>query len=75
MVTVPSYAIRNSRYGPAFGRRRSDIHIVVNANSIGYSSSFFGGSYSVPSGVKSRFTILAGTWYFAPNEVEVFYLD
>ena len=34
----------------------------------------FGRSYSLPNGVTDRFTILAGTHYFSPDEVEVFYL-
>ena len=33
----------------------------------------FGSSYALPYGVTDRFTILAGTDYFSPDEVEVFY--
>ena len=33
-----------------------------------------GSSYSVPSGVQDKKTILAGTYKFTPDEVEVFYL-
>ena len=76
MVTRPSYAIyRSSGYGPTFGGR-FDIHITNNANSNTYSYSDFGQSnyYSVPSGVQSQYTILAGTRRFTPDEVEVFYL-
>jgi len=76
MATKPSYAIyRNSDYGPTFGRG-DDIYIANNANSNAYSHSDFGeyDVYSVPSGVQSKYTILAGTRYFTPDEVEVFYL-
>ena len=30
-------------------------------------------SYSVPSGVQDKYTILAGSRYLSPDEVEVFY--
>ena len=76
MVTNPSYAIyRSSSYGPTFGRGR-DIYIASNANSNTYSYTDFGQSnyYSVPSEVQSKYTILAGTRNFTPDEVEVFYL-
>ena len=39
-----------------------------------FSYTNYGNSYSVPSGVQDRKTILAGTYYFTPDEVEVFYL-
>jgi len=72
----PKYAIyRNSVYGPTFGL--GDIYIVDivdNANSYTRSNTNFGRSYSVPSGVQDRWTILAGTYFFTPDEVEVFYL-
>ena len=76
MVATPSYAIyRVLSYGPTFGGGH-DIHIANNANSNINSYSDFGESnfYSVPSGVQSKYTILAGTRNFAPDEVEVFYL-
>ena len=73
MVTKPSRAIyRRSSYGPAFGG--FDIYIANNANSNIKSHTYFGDSYSVPSGVQDRRTILAGTHNFTPDEVEVFYL-
>ena len=73
MVTNPTYAIyRNSGYGPTFGGH--DIYIADNENSNTRSSTYFGHSYSVPSGVQDRKTILAGTYNFTPDEVEVFYL-
>ncbi|KAL9961983.1 hypothetical protein ACROYT_G031033 [Oculina patagonica] len=74
MVTTPRYAIyRNSGYGPTFGGGH-DIYIADNANSNTKSYTAFGSYYSVPSGVQSSSTILAGTKYFTPDEVEVFYL-
>lgn len=74
LVTNPSYAIyRQAGYGPTFGGGY-DICIRDNANSNTRSYTSFGHSYSVPSGVKDRKTILAGTYRFTPDEVEVFYL-
>lgn len=73
MVKGPSHAIyRGSVYGPLFGAG-NDIRIADNANSNTNSYTSFGHSYSVPSGVKDRYTILAGTRNFSPDEVEVFY--
>ena len=73
-VPKPPHAInRRSSYGPAFGT--GDIYIADNANNNNDSFSFFGDTYSVPSGVQNRVKILAGTLRFAPDEVEVFYLD
>ncbi|XP_020631179.1 uncharacterized protein LOC110068150 [Orbicella faveolata] len=74
MVTNPSKAIRKySGYGPSFGSQYS-IYIANNANSNTHSYTNFGYSYSVPSGVQNKYTILAGTRNFTPDEVEVFYL-
>ena len=73
MVKRPFHAtFRGSSSGPLFGGG-SDISIADNANSNTNSFTAFGYSYSVPSGVKDRYTILAGTTYFSPDEVEVFY--
>ena len=73
MATNPTRAIyRSSRYGPVFGW--NDIFIDANANSNRNSITDFGHSYSVPSGVQDKNTILAGTNAFTPDEVEVFYL-
>ena len=70
MVTRPTHAIyRNSGYGPTFGGGH-DIYIK-NSNS----NTGFGHSYSVPSGVQKKNTILAGSYSFSPDEMEVFYLD
>ena len=75
MVTKPSYAIRQySSHGPTFGYGH-DIFIYNNVNSNTYSYTNFGDSYSVPSGVQDKRTLLAGTYNFTPDEVEVFYLD
>ena len=76
MVTNPTYAIcRYSGFCPTFGGGW-DIHIANNANSNNNSYTDFGqfNDYSVPSGVEDQYTILAGTRYFSPDAVEVFYL-
>ena len=76
MVTRPSLAFyTESSYGPTFGDGL-DIYIANNANSNTISFSDFGeyNTYSVPSGVQDKYTILTGTNYFTPDEVEVFYL-
>ena len=71
---MSSYAIyRSSSYGPTFGGGH-DIAISDNANSNTNSFTEFASSYSRPSGIKDRKTILAGTYTFTPDEVEVFYL-
>ena len=74
MVTNPSYAVyRHWFYGPTFGGGR-DITIANNANSNTNSYTNFGVSFSVPSEVQDKHTILAGTYKFTPDEVEVFFL-
>jgi len=76
MVTIPSHAIyRSSSYGPTFGGGH-DIYIANNANSNTNSFSDFGENnyYSAPGGIQNKYKILAGTRYFTPDEVEVFYL-
>ena len=74
MVKNPSRAIyRGSRYGPSFGHQF--IRIADNANNNTNSWTNFGSTYSVPSGVQDRYTILAGSHYFTPDELEVFYLN
>ncbi|KAL9961675.1 hypothetical protein ACROYT_G030667 [Oculina patagonica] len=74
MVKKSQSAIyRNSGYGPTFGGGH-DIRIADNANRNTVSYTNFPTSYSVPSGVQSGITILAGTGNFTPDEVEVFYL-
>ena len=67
---------RSSWYGPVFGLRfGSGISIANNANSNSRSYARLGRSYPAPAAVQDRKTILAGTKYFSPDEVEVFYLD
>ena len=61
-----------SGYGPVFGY---EISIANNANSNSNSFASLGWAYPAPAAVQNPYTILAGTWYFSPDEVEVFYLD
>lgn len=69
MVSDASKAIfRNSLYGITFGAG-NDLYIADAA-----SYTRFGTSYSAPPEVQDSNTILAGTLYFAPDEVEMFYL-
>ena len=72
-VRSPDGAIyRRSGFGPRFG---IDIIIVNNANSNSGSYAVLVGYYPAPAAVQDPGTILAGTLYFSPDEVEVFYLD
>ena len=72
-VRSPDGAIyRWSDYGPYFG---FDIYIGNNANSNSFSYARLVWAYPAPAAVQDRYTILAGTFYFSPDEVEVFYLD
>ena len=74
MVTNTSFSVyRGSSCGPTFGEGH-DIYIADNANQNANSYTNFGTSYSLPNEVTDRYTILAGTRYFSPDEVEVFYL-
>ena len=78
-----SLIYRWSGSGPVFGSvfdsilmlPISNIYIVNNANSNSYSYARLGWSYPAPAAVQDPNTILAGTPYFSPDEVEVFYLD
>ena len=63
---------RGSYYGPHFAYY---VYVANNANSKGTSKACLTNRYSVPPAVKNRNTVLAGTTYFSPDEVEVFYLD
>ncbi|XP_073251777.1 uncharacterized protein [Porites lutea] len=63
---------RSSGRGPCFG---IDIIIVNNASSNSRSRAVLGWSYPAPAAVQDKYTILAGTNHFSPDEVEVFYLD
>ena len=72
-VRRPDRAIyRWSGYGPCFG---TDIEIANNANSNSRACAGLGRYYPAPAAVQNPYTILAGTYYFSPDEVEVFYLD
>ena len=68
------YAIYTYRtYGPVFGEGH-DLFISNNAALNTYSKTNFNHSYQAPSGVSDTSTILAGTKYFQPSEIEVFYI-
>ena len=71
----PKHAIyRNRGYGPTFGGGH-DISISNNANSnTGSYTNFHNTNYQISSRLKNRLTILAGSYEFTPDEVEVFYL-
>ena len=72
-VRRPNRAIYKASWsGPMFGE---DIGIGNNANSNGYAFAHLGEYYPAPSAVQDKYTILAGTYRFSPDEVEVFYLD
>lgn len=74
MVVNPSNAIyRKSGHGPRFGGRHK-IKIASNAASNSNSYARVGHPYLTPSGVKYRYTFLAGTYKFTPDDWEVFYL-
>ena len=74
MVTNPSRAIYSYVHsGPRFGGGHN-IYIANYANIDTNPYTNFGYSYSVPSGVQDRKTVLAGSYKFTPDEVEVFYL-
>ena len=75
MVKSLKHAIyRNRGYGPTFGGGH-DISISNNANSnTGSYTNFYNTNYQISSRVQNRLTILAGSYEFTPDEVEVFYL-
>ena len=60
-----------SYYGPTFGNG-NDIHIHNNASSNTNSYTDLGVTYSRPASGDTR-SFLAGSHYFRPDEVEVFY--
>jgi hypothetical protein len=62
----------HNTYGPLFGER-NDIYISDYAGSSTISESSIS-TYQAPSGVSDPYTILAGTHYFQPSEVEVFHI-
>ena len=64
---------RRSDTGPKFA---TDLIIYLDVNSISRSRAVLGRSYSVPASVKDGDSVLKGPGQsFAPDEVEVFYLD
>ena len=63
------YAIHRGSLGPRFG---ADV-IIRNSNKDSVARLVY--HYPVPPSVQNRRTVLAGTLYFSPDEVEVFYLD
>ena len=65
--------MRRSWLGPCFGF--NEILIADNANSSSNSQAGFVWAYPAPAAVQDKYTILAGTYRFSPDEVEVFYLD
>ena len=72
-VRRPDRAIyRWSGFGPVFG---DDIYINHDANSGSYSLARLGWYYPAPAAVQNPITILTGTFFYSPDEVEVFYLD
>ena len=76
MVIRPSLAIeRWPGGGPTFGRGH-DIFTADNANTNTKSYTDFGewNSYAVPNGVRNKYTVLAGSEHFTPDDWEVFYL-
>ena len=58
-------------YGPTFGGGH-DLHISNNANGNQGSHSGFGNSYQPPPGTVEATSLLAGSLYFTPTEIEVF---
>ena len=60
-------------HGPIFGGGH-DIYIADNAGHNVHSYTNFGHSFLAPREVKEKLTVLAGTYHFTPDEVEVFYL-
>ena len=71
------YAIfRDSKHGPTFGR--SDMGIAYSKDSMIVSSSNLGYTYKAPAGyvykANSTNSLLGGSEYFTPSEVEVLYL-
>ena len=66
----------NPGYGPTFGGSH-DIYIANSAGSSASSHTYFGYTYRPPSGYSygssNTKALLAGSNYFTPSEVEVFY--
>ena len=65
--------VAHPSYGPTFGGGH-DLYISNNAASNTGSYTNFNVIYNAPFGVGDAKSILAGTEYFTPSEIEVFYL-
>ena len=63
---------RFSFYGPKFGQ---DLDIYLDEGNTQNSKAVLDQAYAAPPAKQDPLTVLAGTTYFSPNEVEVFYLD
>ena len=72
------YAIRSSGKGLIFGRGH-DLHIASDAGSNDYSHTNFGGTYNLPHGYTYAETntqsLLGGSNWFTPSELEALYLN
>jgi hypothetical protein len=74
---------RNSDYAPTFGdgaglQLGHDLYIAGNAGSNTPSGKEFGNNYQLPYGytagqINTR-SLLAGSYYFNPSEIEILYL-
>ena len=67
---TPYAILAHPTFGPTFGSG-NDIYI---SNDDTRSNTNFNHSYQAPSDVSDTSTILAGTYYFQPSEIEVFYM-
>ena len=72
----PQAIYRYGGYGPTFSY---DLHIVNNSASNNYSFAHIGRTYNLPPGYTNDQTntrsLLGGSRYFTPSEVEVLYLN
>jgi hypothetical protein len=66
---------RDSGEGPSFGLE--DLVIANNAGSNGFSIAYIGESYppGYTFGQSNTRSLLAGSYYFSPSEVEVLYIN
>ena len=75
----PRAIIRHSSYGPTFSDGHPDLLIANNAASNTHSNTDFGYRYNLPPGYTYGQTntrsLLGGSLYFTPSEVEVLYLN
>ena len=76
-VCQNEYAISPNRYyGPTFGGGH-DLYIADNPHVNNQSYTGFGHSYKPPQdyhhGSEKANSLLAGSYHFTPNEIEVFY--